>query len=101
MRNRIREARRVVLDFYNAFLDEPLEVRNGELLVPKKPGLGARLDVNYLEALVSARRAREHQLVADERVHLDGDGIRIDQPVLPDAMPCEQPQLSSPIVGRG
>ena len=44
------EARRVVLDFYNAFLDEPLEVRNGELLVPKRPGLGARLDVNYLEA---------------------------------------------------
>src|SRR5438477_4907791 len=44
------EARRVNLDFYNAFLEEPLEVRDGALIVPHSPGLGARLDVNYLEA---------------------------------------------------
>jgi galactonate dehydratase len=44
------EARRVALDFYNAFLQEPLEVRDGALIVPATPGLGARLDVGYLEA---------------------------------------------------
>lgn len=44
------EARRVNLDFYNAFIDEPLEVRAGALVVPQRPGLGARLDVEYLEA---------------------------------------------------
>src|SRR5438067_4078145 len=44
------EARRVDLDFYNAFIDVPLEVRDGALVVPRTPGLGARVDVNYLEA---------------------------------------------------
>jgi galactonate dehydratase len=44
------EARRVKLDFYNAFLEEPLVVRDGALVVPRTPGLGARLDVGYLEA---------------------------------------------------
>jgi galactonate dehydratase len=44
------EARRVNLEFYNAFIDEPLTVRDGALVVPKRPGLGARLDVAYLEA---------------------------------------------------
>ena len=38
------------LDFYNAFLTEPLEVRDGALLVPKRPGLGIGLDAAYLEA---------------------------------------------------
>jgi galactonate dehydratase len=44
------EARRVDMEFYNAFLDEPLVVHDGALQVPRKPGLGARLDVQYLEA---------------------------------------------------
>jgi galactonate dehydratase len=44
------EARRVHLDFYNAFLEKPLEVRDGALIVPKTPGLGVRLDVAYLQA---------------------------------------------------
>lgn len=44
------EARRVDLNFYNAFLEEPLEVREGAVIVPKRPGLGARLDVGYLKA---------------------------------------------------
>jgi galactonate dehydratase len=44
------EARRVELDFYNAFLTQPLEVRDGALLVPRLPGLGIALDVEYLEA---------------------------------------------------
>jgi galactonate dehydratase len=44
------EARRVNLDFYNAFIDVPLEVRDGALVLPKRPGLGASLDIAYLEA---------------------------------------------------
>ena len=43
------EARRVVLDFYSAFLHEPLEVQDGALLVPRTPGLGASLNLEYLE----------------------------------------------------
>jgi galactonate dehydratase len=43
------EARRVNMDFYNAFLTEPLTVHNGALSVPRKPGLGASLDVEYLQ----------------------------------------------------
>jgi galactonate dehydratase len=44
------EARRIDLEFYNAFLAEPLEVRDGALIVPRRPGLGNRLDQSYLEA---------------------------------------------------
>jgi galactonate dehydratase len=43
------EARRVRMDFYNAFIEEPLQVRDGALMVPRTPGLGIRLDTNYLE----------------------------------------------------
>lgn len=44
------EARRVQFDFYNAFLDEPLAVRDGALIVPDRPGLGIRLNPDYLRA---------------------------------------------------
>ena len=44
------EARRVDLKFYNSFLREPLEVRDGALLVPRRAGLGIALDAEYLEA---------------------------------------------------
>jgi galactonate dehydratase len=44
------EARRVGLDFYNAFIDAPLTVRDGALIVPDRPGLGIRLDPDYLRA---------------------------------------------------
>jgi galactonate dehydratase len=44
------EARRVNMDFYNAFLEEPLQIVDGALVVPNRPGLGARLDVGYLQA---------------------------------------------------
>ena len=44
------EARRIRLDFYNAFLEEPLTVRGDTLIVPSKPGLGVKLDVEYLQA---------------------------------------------------
>jgi galactonate dehydratase len=42
------EARRVRMDFYNSFVEEPLQVRDGALVVPRVPGLGIRLDKNYL-----------------------------------------------------
>jgi len=44
------EARRVKLDFYNAFLDEPLEVNGDALTVTRKPGLGVKLNLEYLKA---------------------------------------------------
>ncbi len=44
------EARRVDMSFYNAFLDEPLRVQGDALIVPSTPGLGGRLNVEYLEA---------------------------------------------------
>jgi galactonate dehydratase len=44
------EARRIKLDFYNAFLEEPLTVEGDKLLVPDKPGLGVKLDLDYLKA---------------------------------------------------
>ena len=44
------EARRVGMDFYNAFVDEPLVVRDGALHVPRRPGLGITIDPGYLEA---------------------------------------------------
>jgi galactonate dehydratase len=44
------EARRVRMDFYNTFIEEPLQVRDGALIVPRTPGLGIRLDASYLAA---------------------------------------------------
>jgi galactonate dehydratase len=44
------EARRVRMDFYNAFVEEPLNVQNGALKVPRTPGLGIRLNTSYLAA---------------------------------------------------
>jgi galactonate dehydratase len=44
------EARRVSLDFYNAFLNEPLEVQGDALIVPARPGLGVSVNVDYLSA---------------------------------------------------
>jgi galactonate dehydratase len=43
------EARRVKLDFYNTFLEEPLQVQGDALIVPETAGLGVRLNVEYLE----------------------------------------------------
>ena len=44
------EARRISFGFYDAFLQEPLVVRDGELVVPNKPGLGIELNPEYLRA---------------------------------------------------
>lgn len=44
------EARRVDLEFYNAFLREPLQVVDGALVLSGRPGLGNALDADYLEA---------------------------------------------------
>jgi galactonate dehydratase len=43
------EARRVKLDFYNAFLEEPLKIDGDALVVPDVPGLGVKLNQEYLE----------------------------------------------------
>ena len=52
------ETARYRLDSYNAFIDRPLDVRQGDLYVPDRPGLGVELDADYL---------REHSVE-------DGDG---------------------------
>jgi galactonate dehydratase len=44
------EARRIDMSFYNAFVDEPLVVRDGALIVPQRPGLGIALNLDYLRA---------------------------------------------------
>jgi galactonate dehydratase len=44
------EARRINFNFYNAFLSHPLEVRDGHLIVSRRPGLGIDLDLDYLKA---------------------------------------------------
>jgi galactonate dehydratase len=44
------EARRVSFEFYNAFLDQPLVVRDGELVLSGRPGLGLTLNPDYLRA---------------------------------------------------
>ena len=38
------------LDFYNAFIDAPLDVRDGHLHVSRRPGLGLEIDLDYLRA---------------------------------------------------
>jgi galactonate dehydratase len=44
------ETMRSRMDFYNAFIDEPLMVVDGELHVPKRPGLGLEMNLDYLRA---------------------------------------------------
>ena len=49
------EARRVDMEFYNAFLEEPLVVQDGALHVPKRPGLGIRLNRSFWKRTGSPR----------------------------------------------
>ena len=44
------ETSRYRLDQYDAFIDEPLDVRNGDLYLSDRPGLGVELVREYLEA---------------------------------------------------
>jgi galactonate dehydratase len=44
------ETSRSKMDFYDAFIDTPLEVHQGELHVPKRPGLGLELNLEFLRA---------------------------------------------------
>ena len=44
------ESRRADMGFYNAFIEEPLVVQNGELIVPDRPGLGVTMNLDYLNA---------------------------------------------------
>jgi len=41
---------RANLEFYNAAVSPPLDVRDGYLYLSDAPGLGVELDVEYLEA---------------------------------------------------
>jgi galactonate dehydratase len=43
------ETSQASLDFYNPMIDEPLQIRNGELVLPKRPGLGVELNRDYLK----------------------------------------------------
>ena len=38
------------LDVHNALIDKPLDIVSGKLQVPKTPGLGVELDVEFIEA---------------------------------------------------
>jgi galactonate dehydratase len=38
------------LSMYNEFIDMPLVIKNGELVLPDRPGLGVELDLGYLKA---------------------------------------------------
>ncbi len=44
------ESRRADMGFYNAFIEEPLVVQNGALIVPDRPGLGLTMNLDYLRA---------------------------------------------------
>ena len=46
------EARRVKLDFYNAFLEEPLTIDGDAVVIPNVPGLGVKLNLDYLKSHV-------------------------------------------------
>ena len=43
------ETGRADLSYYNVMIDEPLKIKNGELILPKRPGLGVDLDLDYLK----------------------------------------------------
>ena len=44
------ETSRADLGFYDEFIDEPLKIVDGELILPDRPGLGIELDLDYLKA---------------------------------------------------
>ena len=44
------EARRVTLDSYNVLLEEPLVTRDGDLIMPDRPGLGVTMNMEYFRA---------------------------------------------------
>ncbi|MCH8223954.1 MAG: mandelate racemase/muconate lactonizing enzyme family protein [Chloroflexi bacterium] len=44
------ETARYTLDAYDVFIDTPLDIREGNLHLPDKPGLGIQLDMDYLKA---------------------------------------------------
>src|SRR5262245_15613607 len=44
------ETTRSRMDFYDAFIDTPLDVRDGHLHVPDRPGLGLNLNLDFLRA---------------------------------------------------
>jgi galactonate dehydratase len=47
------ETSRADLNMYNEMIDEPLVITNGELIIPKRPGLGVELNLDYLRKNLS------------------------------------------------
>ncbi|MSQ35483.1 MAG: mandelate racemase/muconate lactonizing enzyme family protein [Dehalococcoidia bacterium] len=43
------ETSRADLSMYNEFIEEPLNIKNGELIIPDKPGLGVEFNMDYLK----------------------------------------------------
>lgn len=43
------ETSRASLDFYNEMIEEPLQIKNGELILPNRPGLGVEFNREYLK----------------------------------------------------
>ena len=43
------ETSRYDLSNYNSFIDEPLDIRKGDLYIPERPGLGVNLDPEALK----------------------------------------------------
>lgn len=43
---------------YNACLSEPLDIRDGHIYVPDRPGLGYSLDRDYVESHLDTQWAR-------------------------------------------
>jgi galactonate dehydratase len=44
------ETARYKLNAYDIFIDEPLDIREGRLFVPDRPGLGVEMNMDYLRA---------------------------------------------------
>ncbi|MBM3959390.1 MAG: mandelate racemase/muconate lactonizing enzyme family protein [SAR202 cluster bacterium] len=44
------ETSRYKLDAYDVFIDEPLNIRSGKLIMPERPGLGIEMNREYLAA---------------------------------------------------
>ena len=47
---RVRETIRADMSEYNAFIDHPLDVRDGDLYLSERPGLGIEIDLDYIKA---------------------------------------------------
>lgn len=51
------ETARAKLDAYDVFIDQPLDIRGGDLFLPEKPGLGLEMNLDFLRAHVDEELA--------------------------------------------